>query len=73
MSSPADFNHGGEECAEYCSQNFHSHLLHHLDREDDLGLVLEKSFHDVNRHELSGNRRNNYDTNSIHDFTLFYP
>ena len=41
--------HGGEECAEYCSQNFHSHLLHHLDREDDLGLVLEKSFHDVNR------------------------
>ena len=41
--------HGGEDCAEYCAQNFHSHILHHLDREQDLGLVLEKSFLDVNK------------------------
>ena len=41
--------HGGESCAEYCHQNFHRHILHHLEREQDLDVVLRKSFHDVNR------------------------
>ena len=41
--------HGGEACAEYCHHNFHRHILHHLEREQDLDVVLRKSFHDVNR------------------------
>ena len=41
--------HGGDSCAEYCHENFHRHILHHLDREQDLDIVLRKSFHDVNR------------------------
>jgi len=41
--------HGGEKCAEYCQEHFERHILHHLDREEDLQVVLDKSFHDVNR------------------------
>ena len=41
--------HGGSLCAEYCEEHFERHILHHLDREEDMLVVLDKSFHDVNR------------------------
>ena len=41
--------HGGSLCAEYCVEHFERHILHHLDREEDMLVVLDKSFHDVNR------------------------
>ena len=41
--------HGGDICAEYCQEHLERHILHHLDREDDLQVVLEKSFYDINR------------------------
>ena len=41
--------HGGSLCAEYCEEHFERHILHHLDREEDMLAVLDKSFHDVNR------------------------
>jgi len=41
--------HGGNLCADYCQEHFERHILHHLDREADLLVVLDKAFHDVNR------------------------
>ena len=41
--------HGGSLCAEYCEEHFERHILHHLNREKDMLVVLDKSFHDVNR------------------------
>ena len=41
--------HGGSLCADYCQEHFHRHILHHLDREKDLQVVLDKTFHDVNK------------------------
>ena len=41
--------HGGSLCAEYCVEHFERHILHHLDREEDMLVVLDKSFHDVNK------------------------
>jgi protein phosphatase 1K len=41
--------HGGTLCADYCQEHFERHILHHLEREEDLLVVLDKSFHDVNR------------------------
>ena len=41
--------HGGSLCAEYCEEHFERHILHHLDREEDMLVVLDKSFHDVNK------------------------
>ena len=41
--------HGGTLCADYCQEHFERHILHHLEREADMLVVLDKSFHDVNR------------------------
>ena len=41
--------HGGDICAQYCQDHLERHILHHLDREDDLDIVLDKSFFDTNR------------------------
>lgn len=41
--------HGGDICANYCQEHLERHILHHLDREDDMLVVLDKSFHDINR------------------------
>ena len=41
--------HGGDICASYCQEHLERHILHHLDREDELLDVLDKSFHDLNR------------------------
>ena len=41
--------HGGSMCADYCQDHFERHIMHHLDRVADLQVVLDRSFHDVNR------------------------
>ena len=41
--------HGGDICSTYCQEHLERHILHHLDREDDLLDVLDKSFYDLNR------------------------